>query len=286
MIILDLNQVMLSNLMVQIGSIQRPELMQQVDENMVRHMILNSIRLLNAKFRDEYGELVIAADGANSWRREYFPYYKANRRKSQQTSELNWSSIFECMNKIRAELKEFFPYRVIHMERVEADDIIGTLVHDFHKIDPIMIISGDKDFNQLHFDGVKQYDPTRKKMIVCEDPDLYLEEHILRGDKGDGIPNVLSSDNCFVIGERQKTLTQKKIDDLIELGLPGKFDHEHYRNYMRNSRLIDLRFTPKEYKEKIRASYEEQADKNGSKLMSYFINNRLKNLMEHMGDFT
>lgn len=282
MLILDLNQVMLSNLMVQIGNHTNAA----VDENMVRHMILNTIRSLNVKFRGEYGEMVIAADGANSWRREIFPYYKANRKKSQQTSELNWASIFECMNKIRAELKEFFPYRVIHLERVEADDVIGTLVNDFRKTDPIMILSGDKDFNQLHHDGVKQFDPTRKKMIVCEDPDLYLEEHILRGDKSDGIPNILSSDNCFVVGERQKTLTQKKIDSLIELGLPGKFDHELYRNYMRNSRLIDLRFTPKEYQEKIRASYQEQSDKNGSKMMNYFITNRLKNLMEHMGDFT
>lgn len=281
MLILDLNQVMLSNLMVQIGNHTNAE----VDENMVRHMILNTIRSLNAKFRGEYGELIIAADGANSWRRDYFPYYKANRRKSQQTSELNWASIFECMNKIRAELKEFFPYRVIHIERVEADDIIGTLVNEYRSLIPIMILSGDKDFNQLHHDGVKQYDPTRKKMIECEDPDLYLEEHILRGDKGDGIPNVLSSDNCFVVGERQKTLTQKKIDALIELGLHGKFDHENYRNYMRNSRLIDLRFTPAEYKEKILASYNEQADKSGDQIMKYFINNRLKNLMEHMGDF-
>ena len=282
MIILDLNQVMLSNLMVQIGNHTNAA----VDENMVRHMILNTIRSLNLKFRGEYGEMVIAADGANSWRRDYFPYYKANRRKSQQASELNWASIFECMNKIRSELKEFFPYRVIHLERVEADDVIGTLVTEFRKVEPIMILSGDKDFNQLHHDGVKQYDPTRKKMIECEDPDLYLEEHILRGDKGDGIPNVLSADNCLVIGERQKTLTQKKMDALIELGLIDKRDHESYRNYMRNSRLIDLRFTPKEYREKILASYQEQADKNSAQLMNYFISNRLKNLMEHMGDFT
>lgn len=282
MLILDLNQVMLSNLMVQIGNHTNAE----VDENMVRHMILNTIRSLNVKFRDEYGELVIAADGANSWRKEYFPYYKANRRKSQQASELNWASIFECMNKIRSELKENFPYRVIHLERVEADDIIGTLVMDFHKSEPIMILSGDKDFNQLHYAGVKQYDPTRKKMIVCDDPEAYLEEHIIRGDKGDGIPNVLSPDNCFVLGERQRTLTQKRLDELVSLGLYGKFDHPCFRNYARNAKLIDLTFTPDEYKEKIRESYREQSNKTHPDLMTYFINNRLKNLMEHMGDFT
>lgn len=282
MLILDLNQVMLSNLMVQIGNHTNAA----VDESMVRHMILNTIRSLNVKFRDEYGELVIAADGANSWRRTFFPYYKASRKKSQQTSELNWSSIFECMHKIRTELKEFFPYRVIHLEGCEADDVIGTLVYDMHKTDTIMILSGDKDFNQLHFDGVKQFDPVRKKMIVCKDPETYLEEHILRGDKGDGIPNVLSSDNCFVVGERQKTLTQKRMDALMELSLAVKFDHPDFRNYVRNQTLIDLRCTPAELKEKIRQSYNEQVGKTGSKMMNYFIANRLKNLMEHMGDFT
>ena len=129
MLILDLNQVMISNLMVQIGNHTNAAL----DENMVRHMILNTIRSLNVKFRDEYGELVIAADGPNCWRKSVFPYYKANRKKSQEKSELNWSSIFECMNKIRNELKEFFPYRVIHLEGCEADDVIATWVFKMDK---------------------------------------------------------------------------------------------------------------------------------------------------------
>lgn len=282
MLILDLNQVMISNLMVQIGNHTNAAL----DENMVRHMILNTIRSLNVRFRDEYGELVIAADGPNCWRKSAFPYYKANRKKSQEKSELNWSSIFECMNKIRNELKEFFPYRVIHLEGCEADDVIATLVNEFHTTDSIMILSGDKDFNQLHYDGVMQYDPTRKKTIACTDPSKYLEEHILRGDKSDGVPNVLSDSDTFVLGKRQKTLTQKKIDELIGLGLFGKFDHQLHANYVRNHRMIDLCNTPDELKAKILESYHAQTKKNGSKLMNYFIANRLKNLMEHMGDFT
>ena len=282
MLILDLNQVMISNLMVQIGNHTNAAL----DENMVRHMILNTIRSLNVKFRDEYGELVIAADGPNCWRKSVFPYYKANRKKSQEKSELNWSSIFECMSKIRAELKEFFPYRVIHLEGCEADDVIATLVYEFSTTDDIMILSGDKDFNQLHRNGVKQYDPTRKKVITCSDPDTYLEEHILRGDKSDGVPNVLSDSDTFVLGKRQKTLTQKKIDSLVDLSIVGKFDHPLFKNYVRNSAMIDLRNTPDELKAEILESYYAQAEKNGSKLMNYFIANRLKNLMEHMGDFT
>ena len=189
------------------------------------------------------------------------------------------------MNKIRTELKEHFPYRVIHLEGCEADDSIGCLVNTFHETDNILILSGDKDFNQLHYDSVKQYDPVRKKFISCLNPEQYLEEHILRGDRGDGIPNVLSDSDTFVLGKRQKTLTQKKLDVLKNTSITGKFDHPLWRNYMRNTVLIDLARTPDELKKKIIDSYEEQSNKTGSKLMDYFMTNRLKNLIEYMGDF-
>jgi len=149
-----------------------------------------------------------------------------------------------------------------------------------------LILSGDKDFIQLHTrPWVKQYDPTRKKWISHNNPERFLEEHVLKGDSGDGVPNVLSNDNCFVVGERQKPLTQKKIDSLIELGLDGKFDHPNYNNYWRNKALIDLRYVPVEIKNKILESYNKQENKSRDKLMNYFIANKLKNLMEHIGEF-
>jgi hypothetical protein len=280
-IIVDLNQVMLSNLLMQLGNHTNA----QLEENMVRHMILNSLRSYKTKFGDEYGEMVIACDNTNYWRRQAFPYYKANRKKAQEKSEMDWKSIFECMNKIRAELKEFFPYRVIDIESAEADDIIATLVRT-NPFETILILSGDKDFIQLHtYGNVKQYDPVRKKYIKHDNPDRYLAEHILKGDSGDGVPNVLSSDNCFVVGERQKPLTQKKIDALIELGLEGKTDHPLARNFMRNKQLIDLTMIPKEINAKVIESYDSQDGKDRSKLMNYFIANRLKNLTEHISEF-
>jgi hypothetical protein len=247
-------------------------------------MILNSIRSYKTKFGSEYGEIIIACDNTNYWRKKAFPYYKANRKKNRSESEMDWKAIFECLNKIRSELKEYFPYRVIDVESAEADDIIGTLAREFN--DNILILSGDKDFIQLHsFGNVKQYDPVRKKWIKHENPERYLEEHILKGDSGDGVPNVLSPDNCFVIGERQKPLTQKKIDSFIELGIEGKFDHPIYKNYRRNKYLIDLGSIPIEIKDKIIDQYNSQTNKDKSKLMNYFINNKLKNLMENIGDF-
>ena len=281
MIIVDMNQVMLSNLLMQLGNHTNA----QLEENMVRHMVLNSLRSYRQKFADEYGEMVIACDNTNYWRKKAFPYYKANRKKSQEKSELDWKAIFECMNKIRAELKEFFPYKVIDIESAEADDIIATLVK--HKTDEdVLILSGDKDFIQLHtYPHVKQYDPTRKKWIQHDDPERYLQEHVLKGDSSDGVPNVLSDDNCFVIGLRQKPLTQKKIDELIELGLDGKFDHPLCRNYMRNKKLIDLSMIPEDLRQKIIDIFDSMEAHGRDKLMNYFITNKLKNLMGHIGEF-
>ena len=260
----------------------------QVEENMVRHMCLNSIRMYKTKFGSEYGEFVIACDNKNYWRKQLFPYYKANRKKSQAASELDWKAIFECLNKIRGELKEHFPYRIIDVESAEADDIIGTLCIEFGNTnEKILILSGDKDFQQLQrYINIRQYNPVLKKFITCNDPDKFLAEHILKGDAGDGIPNIFSDDNCFVLGSRQKPMTQKKMDDLINLGLDEKLDHPNFRNYMRNKQLIDLTQVPEGIKLQILESYDEQANKKSSNLLNYFIANRLKNLTESIQDFT
>jgi hypothetical protein len=288
MIIIDLNQVMISNLMMQLGNHTNA----QLEENMVRHMVLNAIRSFNQRFSREYGEIVIACDNTNNWRKKEFPYYKANRKKNQEKSELDWKGIFDCLGKIRQELKDYFPYRVIDVESAEADDIIAALVHTHGKIvssaddEKILILSGDKDFIQLHiYSNVRQYDPVRKKFIEHNDPERYLKEHILKGDSGDGVPNILSGDDCFVVGQRQKPLTAKKIEAILEEGLEGKLNHPLFRNFKRNMHLINLSFTPYEIKEKILAQYEEQDERDRSKMMNYFITNRLKNLMESIGEF-
>lgn len=285
MIIVDLNQVMLSNLLMSLGNHTNA----QLEENMVRHMILNSIRSYRQKFSDEYGELVIACDNTNYWRKQIFPYYKANRKKNIENSELDWKALFECLNKIRAELKEYFPYRVLDVESAEADDIISTLVSKFgselNTGEKILILSGDKDFIQLHvYSNVSQYDPTRKKWIKHDDPERFLHEHILKGDAGDGIPNVLSPDNVFVVGERQRPLTAKKMERIMGTDLDD-MDQTLAKNYSRNVKLIDLSFTPEEIREKVMEQYNAQEGRDRSKLLNYFIANKLKNLTEHLSEF-
>jgi|TARA_B110000908_G_scaffold52460_1_gene64034 hypothetical protein len=283
MILVDLNQVMISNMMMQIGNHQNA----QVDENMLRHMILNTLRFNRQKFHREFGELLITCDDKNYWRRQSFPYYKANRRKARDSSELDWSAIFNALNNIRDELKEYFPYRVMQIDTCEADDIIGTIVHkegkELNVGEPILILSGDHDFKQLHkYANVKQYDPTRKRWISHSDPDQYLAEHILKGDAGDGVPNVLSADNTFVMGIRQRPVTKKRMLDWQDI---NKMDDEVKRNYFRNKSMIDLTQVPAVIKEEILEKYEAENTKDRSQLLNYFIKNKLRNLMESISEF-
>ena len=283
MILVDLNQVMISNMMAQIGNHTDALL----DEGMLRHMILNTLRSNRNKFHNEYGELVICADDKNYWRKKTYPFYKANRRKSREDSELDWNMIFTSLNKIKAEIAEFFPYKVIQVETAEADDIIGTIVHregrELNVGEPILILSGDKDYIQLHkYANVSQYDPTRKRWIKHEDPEEFLYEHIIRGDSGDGVPNVLSADNCLVVGERQKPVTKKR---LAEWKDEDNRTEEIQRNFKRNQMMIDLEYVPQYIKDSVIDKYEHEDGKDRSQLLNYFIKNKLRNLMENISEF-
>lgn len=283
MIIVDLSQVMISNFMVQIGGHTNIK----VEEDLLRHMVLNSLRSYNVKFRKEYGDMIIACDDRKFWRREIFPYYKANRKKARDKSDIDWTSVFEAMHKIREELKEYFPYRVIQADGAEADDVIGTLVEKFgNTSEKILILSGDKDFIQLQtYMNVTQYDPVRKRNIQHNNPAQYIKEHIIRGDTGDGVPNFLSSDNCFVIGERQKPVSQKKLDNWVTMEPEEFCDDKMLRNYRRNQQLIDLNFIPQQVKDDVIIQFANQADKDRRNLFNYFIEKKLKHLIENINEF-
>ena len=286
MILIDMNQVCISNLMMQIGSKRQND----VDENLVRHMVLNSLRMYRSRFYEEFGELVLCYDSKKYWRRDFFPNYKSNRKKDREASGLDWNLIFETLNNIRDEIRDNFPYKVLDVEGAEADDCIATVVDYISKtptaFEQVLVLSGDKDFIQLQkHNFVKQFSPVQKKFLNGQDPHLYIKEHIMKGDRSDGIPNFLSSDNTFVDELRQKPLAKKKIENWIGLEPEDFCTEEMLRNYQRNKTLIDLECIPDVLKEKILLEYLKPPKGERSKLLNYFINKRLKNLMNDIGDF-
>ncbi len=287
MILVDLNQVLLSGLMAQIASQKGVKL----EEGLIRHMILNIIRTHLKTFRKEYGEVVLCSDNRKYWRKEFFPFYKAGRKKTREKSDLDWHMIFDMLSKFKQELRDNFPYKVVDVEGAEADDIIGTLVPRHIMHENILIISSDGDFLQLQmYNGrseftVKQYNPAQKKFIISENPIAELKEKIIRGDKGDGIPNVLSVSDCFVREIRQTPISKGKFDKLMEKDY-GEWEDENARiGYSRNQTLIDLRNIPGDIKEKIINTYEETKPASKGKILDYLIANKLKSLIDVIEEF-
>jgi 5'-3' exonuclease len=200
---------------------------------------------------------------------------------------LNWTQIFDALHKIRDELKAFFPYRVVQVDGAEADDIIGSLVMaNGDTNEKILILSGDKDFVQLQrYNNVKQYDPVQKKYRTTNDPDRFIKEHIMRGDVGDGIPNFLSSDNCFVVGERQKPILSKNLEKWVNQKPEEFCDERMLRGYRRNQQLVDLSFIPDDIQANVITEYAAQSGKDRKNLFNYFIEKKLKNLIESINEF-
>jgi len=293
LIVVDYNQTAISSLMVNLGGRRDVE----VNVPLVRHMIINALRSYRKKFGPEFGEMVIACDNRHYWRRQYFPNYKANRKKSRADSGFDWNSIFEALHLIRAELAEHFPYAVIDVDGAEADDVIAVLAEYSQTMntdglmpsaEPFLVLSGDHDFNQLQkWSNVKQYAPVQKKFIkLTETPEAVLMEHIIMGDKGDGVPNILSGDDTFVNGDRQRPIRKDALA-LWKTQKPEDFinNDEMWRNFQRNRELVDLSRIPEEIKESIIDNYEMQKVGDRSGLLNYFIANRMTQLIELVDEF-
>ena len=295
MIVVDYSQTAISNLMAEIGG--RKDIEIQVP--LLRHMILNSIRGYKQKFGKEYGQIVIAVDNRNYWRRQEFQYYKAGRKKAREDSGLDWKTIFEALDLIRTEIDKFFPYKVVNVDGAEADDVVAVLAelsqtNDFAEggvfnddPKPFLIVSGDHDFIQLQkYKNVKQFSPVQKKYVKPEmSANQYIFEHTIKGDKGDGVPNVLSADDSIVAGERQKPITAKKLELWYKDKTSMPNDAEFIRNFERNQKLVDFNFIPDNIKNSIINNYAGQPDKNKSMLLNFFIEHKMKNMLELIEEF-
>ena len=280
MILLDFSQTMIGSFMAMgKGNVV-------VEEDLLRHTVLNTIRQYKQTHRHIYdsgmGGLVICCDSAKNWRKDSFPEYKANRKKKREDDTTDWKSLFQFLDEMIEDLRNYFPYKVMRVERAEADDIIAVL-NEYVATNPTLIISSDKDFIQLQkYDGVQQWSPLTKD-FVKGDPEASLWEKLVKGDTGDGVPNILSSDDTFITeGKRQRPITTKKLELWKEDR--SRWTEEMHRNFHRNETMVDLSKTPESIRINITNQYRQQTPKHG-RLMEYFVDKRLKNLMEHISEF-
>lgn len=300
MILIDYNQIALSVL-------TSPEFKVQLNgdeetvKNLVRHATIATILSYKKKYGGKYGQVVIACDGRQYWRREVFPYYKAGRKKSRDNSDLNWKLIFDCLSEMRSDIKEFFPYRVVHLDRAEADDVIAVLTEWAQNNElieqgletesqPILIVSSDRDFKQLHlYHNVKQWSPMQKKFVTSTKKEIqeYKIQHIVKGDVGDGIPNMLSRDDILVTeGERQKVVSSKRLEEFFQLGKDACRTDEERRNWDRNEVLVSFSRIPTDLRDAIVNEYiQSEAKVDRMKIMNYLIKHKCRLLLNSLEEF-
>ena len=281
MILVDNNQIVFANIF------QMAKNNQMGNVDLLRHLVLNSYRMYKNKFSNKYGELIICHDSGGVWRKDHFPYYKANRRIAQEQSDFDWDVLYDMTSQLRREIKDNFPYKNLKVDHAEADDIIAVVAKANYQNENVLILSGDKDFQQLQiFPGVEQYSPTKKSFLKCENPEEFLLEHIIKGDSSDGIPNILSDDDTFVEQDkRQKPCGKKKIASLMESIKSDGVDPSIARNWERNSVLVDLMKIPEEIQENILDEFNKEPLGSRSKLYSYFVENNLAKLLPNIEEF-
>jgi len=297
MILIDYSQVALSAILTFQRELKGTE---SEVKNLIRHVTLSTLKSYKKKYGKEYGDIVICCDGRKYWRREYYQHYKAGRKKAREASDLDWGLIFDTLSEMREDIAKNFPYKVLHIERCEADDIIAALSKYAQENELIMegleetsqkilIVSSDNDFKQLQlYPKVKQWSPMQKKYVNATQREIieYKIEHIVKGDAGDGIPNILSKDDVFVSGERQKPMSAKRLKEFIDNGFIACKTDDERRNWQRNITLVDFDHIPDDVRQEIVTTYintKPTGDKMA--IMNYLIANKCRLLIDELEDF-
>lgn len=301
MILVDYSQVALSAIL----TFQRELKGDEAEvKNLIRHVTLSTLKSYKKKYGKEYGELVICCDGRKYWRKEVFEHYKASRKKMRDSSDLDWKLIFDTLSEMRDDIAKVFPYKVVHIDRAEADDVIAVLTEWVQNNEliveglveepqKVLILSSDKDFKQLQLapfssGNVKQWSPMQKKYIQATKAEImdFTVEHIVKGDTGDGIPNILSKDDVFVSGDRQKPVSAKRLAEFLEKGIDACRTDEEKRNWQRNAKLVAFDNIPADVKQSIIDAYlSNKPNTDKMNIMNYLMEHRCRLLLDEIEEF-
>lgn len=269
MILVDYNHAMILAIM---GATASKKSINTTSKEQMHKVFLQYIISIRKKYHTRFGELVICCDGdSESWRKKEFPLYKAARKLNKKVSHIDWPMINSAMKEFREILSNHFPYKVIVVDNAEADDVIAVLAKTSKP--PTLIYSSDTDFLQLQKYGVEQYAPQSKKFIISENPELTLKEKIIQGDSGDGIPNILSPENIFLLeGQRQTQIRSAKLKEWLTKEPEEFCDDEMLKKYRKNQRLIDFDFIPPDIINRIESEFAKEKEFVKNDLFLYLMN--------------
>ncbi|UYD60091.1 ribonuclease H [Aeromonas phage avDM12-TAAL] len=290
--IFDFSQIAIATIM------QTYEPTDKIDANLVRHLILSSLKYNVLNRKQEYPNIIIAVDNSADggyWRRQKYYFYKKHREKDRKESDWDWESIFDSIKTVAYELRENMPYKTLILPHTEADDIIGVLckyLDEKFPDAPVLVVSSDGDMTQTQrYKNVKQWSPGQKKWVKPKEgtwrKDLITK--IIKGDSGDGIANIKSRSDFILTkldGERQKSISSKLLAQAFEEKDPSVlFTGDEFTRYNENRELVDFEMIPDNIRQAIINEFETIKVPGRSKIYPYFVKKAIKKLLDHVNEF-
>lgn len=295
--LMDFSQIIMAAAFQEFGETAK---FPKIQEGMVRHLVLNSIKANVKRFKKEgYPHMVICVDNSKSgyWRRDVASYYKLNRKNDREESLFDWEGLFNAMHKIIDELEHNMPYYVMNIDKIEADDHIAVLCEFFDAQDiPVVIVSSDGDFPQLFkFKLVKQWAPMFKKWVTSKSGSPLMDKviKVIKGDKKDNVASIKVRGDFHtskVEGERTPQTKQAELDFIAdnyfdEEAIKAKLPEEQYKRFVENRILIDMDYIKPEIRASILERYNNYVPAKRGKIYSYLVKNGLSKLTQHANDF-
>lgn len=285
----DMSQLMLASIM---NTFQPTD---KIEIDMMRHMFLDTVRGNIMRFKKDYPNVVLAVDATKNgyWRRDIAWYYKRNRSKARLESEWDWDTIFGMVNQIIEEFSLHLPRKVISIDKVEADDIIAVLTKELATAGhPVMIVSSDGDYTQLHVHkGVKQWSPMQKKLVKPKHGSPYadLMVKLVKGDKKDCVSPIKCRSSYYadrIEGERAPSVKTTWLKELTDAEDPRTLlDDELTKRFDENVKLIDFNAIPQEIVDSIKDQYYNKQVGTRNGFYSYLVRSKCAKLISKITDF-
>lgn len=293
MIIVDMSQIEHATAFVQ------HKLTGTDDKRRIEEGVFASLVHIHDKLCPKYGNTIVACcDHKSPWRADFFAPYKAERKIRRAESGIDWRYVRTGFRACEDALHACTDVVVVRVQGAEGDDCI-SVVADRNQYDkdrmslgglaiggdePTVIVSSDKDYGQIP--NVDRFDP-RKGIFLPYNPQAALAAIVIDGDRTDGVPNVISDDDTFIVsGKRQNTMTAVRRSKLEAMYYAGDFEDRPATkdlpatHWNRNRWLVDFKFIPPSVQSDIMDEFDAARTKKRDPAFEYLFEHN----MMHVAD--